>query len=252
MGSINLNGSDCRRTSWILGRRPPGLGFGLLTICLHTLCSVFKFKNVIHVFYPLLPSHSQWDSAFIKYIYHFTVPGWGEALCLVRQAQGQMMPGVIVSCILHVSYTYWRPTIFALLIHVLSYGHMGGMRLRTNFAAESRVVTWSCGDRSVSKETYCVAYNLTGVWRITFQPQRPLRQFLTAGLRQFFCLIRRTHRTAVHSMWPLLLKRYQSKMFFNFTWTTPATTQILAYLSYYGRESRPRIFGKNYKCIALF
>ena len=42
------------------------------------------------------------------------------------------------------------------------------MRLRTNFAAESRVVTWSCGDRSVSKETYCVAYNLTGVWRITF------------------------------------------------------------------------------------
>ena len=50
----------------------------------------------------------------------------------------------------------------------LSYGHMGGMRLRTNFAAESRVVTWSCGDRSVSKETYCVAYNLTVVWRITF------------------------------------------------------------------------------------
>ena len=50
----------------------------------------------------------------------------------------------------------------------LSYGHMGGMRLRTNFAAESRVVTWSCGDRSVSKETYCVAYNLPGVWRITF------------------------------------------------------------------------------------
>ena len=49
-----------------------------------------------------------------------------------------------------------------------SYGHMGCMRLRTNFAAESRVVTWSCGDRSVSKETYCVAYNLTGVWRITF------------------------------------------------------------------------------------
>ena len=63
---------------------------------------------------------------------------------------------------------------------------MGGMRLRTNFVAESRVVTWSCGDRSVSKETYCVAYNLTGVWRITFQPQRPLRQFLTAGLRQLF------------------------------------------------------------------
>ena len=47
--------------------------------------------------------------------------------------------------------------------YVLSYGHMGGMRLRTNFAAESRAVTWSCGDRSVSKETYCVAYNLTGV-----------------------------------------------------------------------------------------
>ena len=94
----------------------------------------------------------------------------------------------------------------------ISYGHMGGMRLRTNFAAESNAVTWSCGDRSVSKETYCVAYNLTGVWRIMFQPQRPLRQFLTAGLRQLFCLIRRTHRTAVHSMWPLLLKRYQSKM----------------------------------------
>ena len=50
----------------------------------------------------------------------------------------------------------------------ISYGHMGGMRLRTNFAAESRVVTWSCGDRSVSKEIYCVAYNLPGVWRITF------------------------------------------------------------------------------------
>ena len=47
-------------------------------------------------------------------------------------------------------------------------GHMGGMRLRTNFAAESRVVTWSCGDRIVSRETYCVAYNLKGVCRITF------------------------------------------------------------------------------------
>ena len=57
---------------------------------------------------------------------------------------------------------------FSELIGVLSYGHMGGMRLRTNFATESRVVTWSCGDRSVSKETYCVAYNLPGVWRITF------------------------------------------------------------------------------------
>ena len=42
--------------------------------------------------------------------------------------------------------------------HALSY-HMGGMRLRTDFAAESRVVTWSYGDRTVSKETYCVAYD---------------------------------------------------------------------------------------------
>ena len=40
-----------------------------------------------------------------------------------------------------------------------SYGHMGGMLLRTTFAAEGRVVTWLCGDRTVSKETYCVAYN---------------------------------------------------------------------------------------------
>ena len=109
----------------------------------------------------------------------------------------------------------------------LSYGHMGGMQLRTNFAAESRVVTLSCGDCTISKETNCVAYNLTRVWRITFQSQRPLRQLLTTGLRQlfawfasfwqrvcgnFFCLIRRTHRAAVQSMWPLLLKRYQSKM----------------------------------------
>ena len=43
-----------------------------------------------------------------------------------------------------------------------------GMRLRTNFAAESRAVTWPCGDRTVSKETYCVAYNLTGVMVITW------------------------------------------------------------------------------------
>ena len=42
----------------------------------------------------------------------------------------------------------------------LSYGHMGGMRPRT----------WSSGDRAVSNDTYCVAYNLSGVWRITFQP----------------------------------------------------------------------------------
>ena len=88
MGSINSSGSDCRPTSWILGRRPPGLGFGLLTICLHILHSVFKFKNVLHVFYPFLPSHSRWDPAIIKY--HFTVPGWAEILCLVRP--GQMMP----------------------------------------------------------------------------------------------------------------------------------------------------------------
>ena len=33
----------------------------------------------------------------------------------------------------------------------LWYGHMGGMRLRTYFAAENRVVTWRCGDRTVSK-----------------------------------------------------------------------------------------------------
>ena len=88
MGSINSSGSDCRPTSWILGRRPPGLGFGLLTICLHILHSVFKIKNVIHVFYPFLPSHSRWDPAIIEY--HFTVPGWAEILCLV--SPGQMMP----------------------------------------------------------------------------------------------------------------------------------------------------------------
>ena len=34
------------------------------------------------------------------------------------------------------------------------------MRLRTNFATQNRVVTWRSGDRTVSKETYCVAYNL--------------------------------------------------------------------------------------------
>ena len=90
MESINSSGSDCRPTSWILRRRPPGLGFGLLTICLHILHSVFKFKNVLHVglFYPFLPSHSRWDPAIIKY--HFTVPGWAEILCLV--SPGQMMP----------------------------------------------------------------------------------------------------------------------------------------------------------------
>ena len=42
----------------------------------------------------------------------------------------------------------------------LSYGHMGGMRLWTNFATESRVVTWISGDHTVSKDTYCVANNL--------------------------------------------------------------------------------------------
>ena len=102
-------------------------------------------------------------------------------------------------CIL---YAFWY-----VFYSALSYSHMGGIRLGTNFAIESKVVPWRCGDRNGSKETYSEAYNLTGVWRITFQPQRPLRQFLTAGLRQHFCLIRRTHRTTVHSMWPLLLKQ---------------------------------------------
>ena len=72
----------------------------------------------------------------------------------------------------------------------LSYGHMGGMRLRTNFAAENMVVTWRCGDRIVPKETYCVAYNLAGVWRIML---RPLRHFLTAGLRKLFFLPNSPH-----------------------------------------------------------
>ena len=76
---------------------------------------------------------------------------------------------------------------------------------RSHFATvtENRVVTWYCSDCTVSKEMHCVAHNLTGVWRITFLP---LRQFLTAGLRQLFCLIHRLHCTTVHSMWPLLLK----------------------------------------------
>ena len=78
-----------------------------------------------------------------------------------------------------------------------NYGHMGGTWLRTNFTAENRVVTWSC--RDISKGMYYVAYNLMGVWRNTF---------LTAGLPRLFCLICCTHRIAVHSMWPLLLKRY--------------------------------------------
>ena len=76
-------------------------------------------------------------------------------------------------------------------------------RLWTNFAAESRVVTRSSGDRTVSMDMYCVAYNQSGVWPITFQPQRSLRQFLTAGLRQLFCLIRRTHRSAVNVTTPV-------------------------------------------------
>ena len=80
--------------------------------------------------------------------------------------------------------------------------------LRT-FAAERRMATWICGYRTVSEETSCVACNLTGVWRITFKPQRPI---LKAGLRQHCCLIRRTHRTMVRSVWPLLLKCYQSKI----------------------------------------
>ena len=82
----------------------------------------------------------------------------------------------------------------------LSYGHMDGMRLRTHFAAENRVVTWRCGDCTVSKETYCVAYNLTWVWRIRFQPQRPLRQYLTAGLWQLFLpdSPHALHRSALH------------------------------------------------------
>ena len=68
----------------------------------------------------------------------------------------------------------------------LSYGHMGGMRLRTNFAAESRVVTWSCGDRSVSKETCCVAYNLPGVWWITFSRSGRCGSFWQRGCGNFF------------------------------------------------------------------
>ena len=84
----------------------------------------------------------------------------GVQMSIFRQVRGN------VKSTMTLVLSWWRHQMET--FSALSYGHMGGMRLRTNFAAESRVVTWSCGDRSVSKETYCVAYNLTGVWRITF------------------------------------------------------------------------------------
>ena len=48
-------------------------------------------------------------------------------------------------------------------MHSLSYGHMGGMWLQTNFAPGSRMVNWGCSDRIVSKEMYCVACHISGV-----------------------------------------------------------------------------------------
>ena len=86
----------------------------------------------------------------------------------------------------------------------LSCGHMGGMRLRKIFDAESGAVTWRCGDCTVSKETYCVANNLTGVWRIAFQPQRPLRQILTPRARSILPdSPHAPHRSALHVTTPV-------------------------------------------------
>ena len=93
-------------------------------------------------------------------------------------------------------------------IYEISYGHMGGKRLRTYFTAENRVITWRCGDRTVSKETYCVAYNLGGVTNHVFAAAAAAA-VINSGSAAIFCLIRRTYPTVVHSMWPLLLKRFQ-------------------------------------------
>ena len=41
---------------------------------------------------------------------------------------------------------------------------MGGMRLRIDYGTECNMVTCCCSDHTVSKERYCVAYNLTGVF----------------------------------------------------------------------------------------
>ena len=94
-----------------------------------------------------------------------------SSICVIG-TEAVMMYAKVTKCIAKWFITIWtcvkRVPTKQILCSILSYGHMGGMRLRTNVAAESRVVTWSCGDRSVSKETYCVAYNLTGVWRIPF------------------------------------------------------------------------------------
>ena len=59
-----------------------------------------------------------------------------------------------------------------------------------------RITSWSCGDH----ETYCVAYNLTGVWRNTFQPLRPLRQFFDSGCVATFLpdTPHASHRSALH------------------------------------------------------
>ena len=48
------------------------------------------------------------------------------------------------------------------MIHlpILSHSHMSSMWLWINFVAENMVVTWCCGNRTVSKETYWVANNL--------------------------------------------------------------------------------------------
>ena len=39
---------------------------------------------------------------------------------------------------------------------------------QTDWAIDDQAKDVSCGKRTVSRETYCVAYNLTGIWRITF------------------------------------------------------------------------------------
>ena len=99
------------------------------------------------------------------------------------------------------SYAKWRIRILKVRNNESPANWMP-MHSQTDWAIDDQAKDVSCGKRTVSRETYCVAYNLTGIWRI---------KFLTAGLRQLFFLNRWTYQTAVHSMWSLLLKRYQSK-----------------------------------------
>ena len=91
----------------------------------------------------------------------------------------------------------------------LSYSHMGSMWLQTNFATENRVVTSIT--HHFQRNVLCIMLSNGSLVNHVFAAAAAASVF-HSGSAATFCLICHTHRTAVHSTWPLLLKHYQSKM----------------------------------------